>query len=97
MREPYNCIMKEECAKNNSFKQGALSASHGEWPTASQKGVDDKLHMSQGIELFLTSLDSQSRGQGTVVAPWGSCHCTGGTVAPDTWSPAAVTGSTGPS
>lgn len=46
---------------------------------------------------LLTSPDSRSREQGTVVAPWGSCRCTGDRVAPDTWSPAAVTGSTVPS
>lgn len=49
------------------------------------------------IQLGLTSLDSQSRGQETDVAPWGSCRCTSGTAAPGTWFPAAVTGSTGPS
>lgn len=49
------------------------------------------------IQLVLTSPDFQSRGQETAVAPWGSCHCTSGTAAPDTWFPAAVTGSTGPS
>lgn len=51
----------------------------------------------QIIQLFLTSPDSRSRGRGTAVVPWGSCHCTSGRVAPDTWSPAAVTGSIGPS
>lgn len=45
----------------------------------------------------LTNPDSRSRGPGTAAAPWGSCRCTGGRAAPDTWSPAAATGSTEPS
>lgn len=51
----------------------------------------------QEFGFILTSPDSRSRERGTAVAPWESCHCTSDRVAPDTWSPAAVTGSTVPS
>jgi len=44
----------------------------------------------------LTSPGSRSRGPGTAAAPWGSCHCTSDTAAPDIASPTAVTDSTGP-
>lgn len=44
----------------------------------------------------LTSPGSRSMGPGTAAAPWGNCHCTSDTAAPDTASLTAVTDSTGP-
>lgn len=45
--------MREEdrLQKHSNFEQGKLSASHGEWPTASLKGVEDKLYILETIVL----------------------------------------------
>lgn len=86
--------MRESVYMSNSFIAANLKALKDQ----GQLYLADKSRLfKQRLESFLTSLDFQSRVQETGVAPLESCRCTSGRAAPDTWSPAAVTGSTEPS